>query len=191
MPALKIVARVAVACVAVVALVLLVTALLPRTFAVERDVVIERPGAEVFDYLRHLKHQPEFSKWSRIDPAMTTTLRGTDGAVGCVYAWSSDHPDVGAGELEITSLDPGKRLAMEIRITKPFRSTDPTSITLEPDGDGRTRVRQVYHGKMPYPMNLMCSVACRAVGDGMEESLRNLKGVLERKRPDEEANGTR
>lgn len=166
---------------ALIAIALIVPALMPRTFLVEREIVIDRPREEVFDYLSRLSHQPEFSSWARMDKEMTTRLSGKDGEVGNVYSWDSSERNVGAGELEVKALTKPSRIDLEIRISRPFESKDPTHILLEAVEGSRTRIKQVYTGKINYPMNVLCSMVCNTVGTGMEETLANLKQVLEKK----------
>ncbi len=164
-----------------IAIAMIVLGFLPKTFTVQREVTIDRPANEVFDYLKDLRNQPEFSMWSQLDPQMDKTFRGKDGSVGSVYAWSSNEKNVGIGELEVKGLEENRRIELEIRFTKPFVSTDPTVIELESIGTGRTRIMQTYYGKMPYPMNALCSVIAKTIGDGMDSSFRNLRRVLEDK----------
>jgi hypothetical protein len=179
----------AVALAALIATPLVVAAFLPRTFVIEREIVINRPKADVFDYLRCVKNQEHYSMWAQIDPVMKKTFRGTDGEVGSVFAWESNDPNVGIGEQEIVAIRDGERVDFLIRFTKPFQSTDPMSMTTDVAGDAQTRVKSVYHGKMNYPFNLCCSMICNTVGQGMETTLGNLKALLEN--PAEAAGNTR
>jgi uncharacterized protein YndB with AHSA1/START domain len=166
-----------------IAIALIVLAFLPKTFTVQREVTIDRPANEVFDYLKDLRNQSEFSMWSQLDPRMDKTFRGTGGTVGSVYAWSSNERNVGIGELEVKALEENRRIELEIRFTKPFVSTDPTVIELESIDTGRTRIMQTYYGKMPYPMNALCPVISKSIGDGMDSTFKNLRRVLDNKTP--------
>lgn len=169
----------------VIAITLIVMVLLPRAFTVEREITIARPAKEVYDYLKNLRNQPEFSTWSQLDPKMEKAFRGVDGSVGSVYAWSSNEKNVGIGELEVKSLEKNRRIEFEIRFTKPFVSTNPTVIELESIDNGETRIMQTYYGNLPYPMNALCSVIAKTIGDGMDSSLTNLKRVLENRKSSE------
>ncbi|WP_254500404.1 hypothetical protein, partial [Salmonella enterica] len=70
----------------------------------EREITINKSRQEVYDYIKYLKNQNNFSKWAKMDPAMKTEFRGTDGTVGFVSAWESAKKDVGKGEQEIKNL---------------------------------------------------------------------------------------
>ena len=163
-----------------IALPFAAAAFVPRSFTVEREVTINRPREEVFDYLKHLKNQEQWSKWARLDPAAKKSYRGTDGTVGFVSAWESTSSDVGTGEQEIKAIREGERLDVEIRITQPFQSTDPAYTLTESVSDGVTRVKSGYLGKMNYPMNLLCPSVEAKIGADMAEGLSTLKGVLEK-----------
>src|SRR5690349_4391013 len=88
----------------VLVVVLLVTALfVKKDYTIEREVTINKPKTEVFDYIKYLKNQNEYSKWARLDPNMKKEFRGTDATVGFVSAWEGNK-DVGKGEQEIKSI---------------------------------------------------------------------------------------
>lgn len=94
-------------------------------YRVDTQIVIDRPADQVFDFLRKLKNQDEFSVWAKMDTAMEKSYRGEDGAVGFVSSWRSDNPDVGAGEQEIMAIFPGKRIEYELRFKTPFEAVSP------------------------------------------------------------------
>ena len=91
--------------VALVVVVFIVAAIVPGTYDVNRTVTIEKPKTLVYDYVKYLKNQDNFSKWANIDPAMKKDFRGEDGTVGFVSAWDSGHKDVGKGEQEIIKIN--------------------------------------------------------------------------------------
>jgi len=86
-------------------ILLLIALMVQKDYAVERSIEINRPKQAVFDYVKYLKNQDNFSKWANMDPDMVKTYRGTDGQAGFVSAWKSDNKDVGAGEQEIIRIE--------------------------------------------------------------------------------------
>ena len=62
----------------VVAIVLTAAYFMPKNYAIEREITINKPVDSVFDYVKYLKNQNEFSTWANIDPKMKTTYSGTD-----------------------------------------------------------------------------------------------------------------
>jgi uncharacterized membrane protein len=166
----------------IIALVLLVSAFTEKNYNVERTVTLNAPKQEVFDYVKYLKNQNEFSVWSKIDPDMQMDYRGTDGTVGFVSAWDSDVKDAGKGEQEIIKLDEGKRIDYEIRFLEPMKSTDNAFLSFESVNDSVTKVTWGIFGKMKYPMNgmLLLMDMDEMLGKDLEGGLQNLKTIVEK-----------
>jgi uncharacterized protein YndB with AHSA1/START domain len=153
-----------------------------KDYAVEREIVISRPKAEVFEYIRYLKNQDYFSKWAMMDPNMKKSYTGTDGTVGFVSAWDSDKDDVGKGEQEIVKMEEGERIDYELRFLVPFESTSPAYMTTESISDNETKVAWGFAGHMAYPMNLLIPLMSfeKIIGDDLATGLGNLKVELEK-----------
>ena len=165
----------------IIAIVLIAAIFVNGEYAVEQEVTINRPKAEVFDYLKYLRNQDEFSKWASMDPNMKKDFRGTDGTVGFVSAWDSGSDEVGKGEQEIIGIVEGERIDYELRFLEPFESTDKAYIITESAGMSQTTVKWGINGKMPYPMNLMLLFMDmeEMLGADLSEGLNNLKVKLE------------
>src|ERR1700709_640178 len=102
---MKIVKIIGIVVACILAIPFVVALFMPKDFVVEQEIVVNKPEATVFEYIKHLKNQLEYSKWMRIDPAMKTNYTGADGTVGFVMAWNSDNKDVGQGQQRITKID--------------------------------------------------------------------------------------
>jgi len=177
---MKIVKRILIGVAILVAVPLIVGLFVRTDFAVEREVIINKPKNDVFNYVRYLKNHDNFSKWATMDPQMKKDYRGTDGTVGFVSAWESDNENVGKGEQEIKKITEGERIDVEIRMRSPFQSTNPAYMTTESIGGNQTRVKSGYLGKMNYPTNLLCPFITDKIGKDMQTGLTNLKTVLEK-----------
>lgn len=151
-----------------------------KDFVIEKEIIINRPKNEVFNYIRYLKNQEHYSKWASIDPDIKWSYKGTDGTVGFVSVWKSDNKNVGKSEHEIKNIQDGERIDIEIRFTEPFKSTDPAYMITESVAGNQTRLRSGYIGKMNYPMNLALPMIIKKVGSGIETGLVNLKTILEK-----------
>lgn len=161
----------------------LITALfVKKDYAVEREITINKPKQEVFDYIKHLKNQDNYSKWAMIDPEMKKTYRGTDGTVGFVSAWDSDNKEVGTGEQEIKKITEGDRIDFELRFIKPFEATEAAYMTTEEVSENQTQVKWGFNGHMNYPMNLMLLWIDfeKMIGGDLETGLSKLKIELEK-----------
>jgi hypothetical protein len=97
----------------IIAVPLIAAIFIKKDFVIEREIVLNKPKQDVFDYLKHLKNQENYSKWVALDPKTKISYSGTDGTVGFVMAWESDNPDVGKGEQEIKNIAEGDRIDVE------------------------------------------------------------------------------
>lgn len=167
---------------AVIIAVPLIAALFLKThYSVVRSVTINQPLETVFDYIKYLKNQDNFSKWAMMDPEMSKTYKGIDGEVGFVSAWASENPDVGVGEQEIIKITPNVRVDFELRFLSPFESTEPAYMTTKSVSGNQTQVDWGFSGHMDYPMNLMLVIMDfeTMIGDDLQQGLDTLKKVLE------------
>jgi hypothetical protein len=167
---------------AIIALLLVMALFVKKDYAVVREITINKPKTVVFEYVKFLKNQDNYSVWARMDPNAKKEYRGNDGTVGFVSAWDSDVKDVGKGEQEITKITPEERLDVELRFLKPFKSTDYAYMITENVSENQTKVMWGFTGKMPYPMNLMllCMNMDKVLGKDLETGLSNLKATLEK-----------
>src|SRR6478752_5632333 len=121
---MKILKRIAIGLVALIDILLIVALFVKKDYNIQREIVINKPKKEVFDYIRFVKNQDNYSKWNMTDPDMKKTYIGNDGTPGFVYSWKSDDDNVGAGEQEITAIKEGEALEMELRFKIPFEMTN-------------------------------------------------------------------
>ncbi len=165
-----------------VALLLIVALFTKKEYGVVREVTINKPKSEVFEYVKLLKNQDNFSVWANKDPEMKKDFRGTDGTVGFTSAWDSKNPDVGKGEQEILKIVDGERIDYEIRFIEPFASTSLAYLTVEGISETQTRVKWGFTGKMKYPTNLFLLIMDMEgmIGNDFQEGLNKLKAVLEK-----------
>jgi hypothetical protein len=167
----------------IIVLFLIIGLFVKKDYSVGKDILVNKPKAIVFEYLKFLKNQNKFSVWGSLDPNMKTDYKGTDGTVGFVSAWESDNnKNVGKGEQEILKIVDGERIDYEIRFLKPFKSTSWAYITTLEVNDNQTKVHWGFSGKMNYPVNLTMLFMHmeKMVGGDLEKGLHNLKVLLEK-----------
>ncbi|MES2139918.1 MAG: SRPBCC family protein [Bacteroidota bacterium] len=179
---MKILKKILIAVLIIVAIPLIVAIFTKKDYAVEREVVINKPKQEVFDYIKFLKNQDNFSVWATRDPNMKKEYKGTDGTVGFISSWDSQMKDVGKGEQEIMKINDGERLDFELRFKVPFEATDKAYMSTEAMAENQTKVKWGFDGKMNYPMNFMLLFMDmeKMLGKDLETGLSNLKKVLEK-----------
>ncbi len=166
----------------IVVVVLLILAA-PKTYDVRRSIVINKPIDEVFNYLKYVKNQDHWSPWKRKDPNMKQTFTGTDGTVGFVSKWDSDHKHVGAGEQEIIRIEENKEMETQIRFLRPFKSVSNGLLIVEPIDENTTQVTWGFYGVHKVPTNAMMLFfnMDKAVGKDFDDGLAQLKVELENK----------
>ncbi|NOT50328.1 MAG: SRPBCC family protein [Chitinophagaceae bacterium] len=166
--------------VGIIVLFLLAGLIVSKDLAVTKEIVINKPKADVFNYIKYLKNQQNYSKWATLDPNMKNEFRGTDGMPGFVNAWEGNKK-VGKGEQEILALSDGK-LDTELRFEKPFKSIAKATMTTEAAGDNATKVTWGFTSKMNYPMNVMKLFMnmSEMIGKDFTIGLNNLKAVMEK-----------
>lgn len=167
--------------VGIVALVLIVALFINGKYAVEREVKINKAKQEVYDYVKYLKNQDNFSVWAKADPAMKKEFTGEDATVGCMASWDSENPDVGKGEQKIIKIAEGERIDYELHFIEPFESTDYAYLTTAAVNDSVTSVKWGFNGEMKYPMNLMMLFMDMEamLAPDLQNGLDNLKAILE------------
>lgn len=168
--------------VGIIVLLLVVALFVNGNYAVEREVTINKSKQEVFDYVKYLKNQDNFSVWAKFDPNMKKEYRGEDATVGFVSAWDSQDPRAGKGEQTITKIAEGERIDYELHFIEPFESTDYAFLSFASVNDSVTNVKWGFNGKMKYPMNLMMLTMDmeKMLAPDLQNGLENLKGILEK-----------
>lgn len=166
---------------ALVMAVLIIAAIAPSSFSLERSIEINKPLNTVFGYIKLLKNQSNYSVWAGMDPAMKKTFKGTDGEAGFVSAWESNNKQVGKGEQEIILLVEGQRIETQLRFLEPFESKNSAYMATEAISSVKTKVSWGFTGHMPYPFNifLLFTDMEGEVGNNLQQGLENLKGILE------------
>src|SRR5215217_955871 len=138
----------------IITIPLIIALFVNNEYDVQREVTINKPKEEVFNYVKHLKNQDNYSKWVRMDPNMKKDFRGTDGTVGFVYAWDGND-EAGKGEQEIKSVKEGERVDVEVRFEKPMEGIAYAPMITEAISDNKTKVSWGIKGESKYPINLM------------------------------------
>lgn len=165
----------------IIVIALIAALFIPKTYKIEKEIVINRPQQDVFNYIKFLKNQDTYSKWAMIDPEMSKTYSGSDGTVGFIYAWDSKNKNAGKGEQEIVKMIDRERIDIELRFIKPFEGVGHAHMISESLSEEQTKVKWGMKGKSKYPLNLMNLMMANFLGKDLETSLSNLKNTLEKK----------
>jgi hypothetical protein len=164
-----------------IAFIFIAALIVNNEYSVERSVVIDKPKQEVFDYIRYLSNQEEYSVWYSMDPDIRQQYRGTDGTVGFVSSWEGNN-EVGKGEQEIVGITEGERIDTQLRFIEPFEGIADAYMITEVVNENQTRVTWGFESSMPRPMNLILLFLNmeNLIGEDYQTGLENLKVILER-----------
>lgn len=166
----------------IIAIPLIAAIFLTKNYSIEREIIINRPKQEIFDYIKYLKNQQEWSIWGITDPNMKTVHSGTDGTVGFTYSWESKNKKVGRGKQKITKIIDGECIEYtEWDLRYAGNPHTEGYWTVEAVSENTTRMKWHFSGKVSYPMNLMILFFEKLMGDGsLYPSLESLKAKMER-----------
>ena len=162
----------------IAAFVLLVAAILPGKYVIERSIVINRPVAEVYNRVADLNHYKEWNPWQKQDPDALATITGEQGHVGHKYQWSGKK--VGEGHLTIRSTTPGKAINFDLQFLKPWKAQaiDAWDFTNTSEG---TKTVWRNTGELPFPIaRLMGPSLNKQLCKQFEQGLQSLKEVCEK-----------
>ncbi len=169
--------------IALVAVACVVALFTKKKYTISRQVVINKPAAVVFDFLRFNKNQQLYSVWLQFDPATKISLSGAaDGTKGAVLSFASENHKTGTGEWEIKNIEDGKKIEFQLRFRKPISFVADGYFITDAVGKETTRLEWVYNGGMDWPMNFMLIFMDmdKIVGADVAKSLTNIKTILEK-----------
>ena len=161
------------------ALLLIMALFMKKEHYVKRDIIINAPLQEVFDFLKLLKNQDKFNKWAMADPDRNWEYKGTDGTVGFIISWNGNK-NAGEGEKEIMNIIEGKKIETQIRFVRPMKTIANVIMETESLSDNKTKVYLINSGTLKYPFNIFIPLAERNFPKDMDTSLLTLKSILEK-----------
>src|SRR6476661_7425857 len=121
-----------------IAIPLIVALFVKKDYAVQREVTINQPKEQVFNYVKYIKNQEHYNKWTMQDPQAKKEYRGTDGTVGFVSSW--DSKEVGKGEQVIKNINEGERIDLGLHFIKPFEGEANAWLITEQVSDKGTKL---------------------------------------------------
>lgn len=175
---MNILAFILLAFIGIIGFALIIALFMKSEHYVCREIIINAPSNKIFEFLKFIKNQEKFNKWSTTDSDRITESIGTDGTTGYIYSWRGNK-DAGHGAKEIIGIADGKKIEIEIRFTKPMKVK--ASMIMETDSvsESQTKVTFINRGNLKYPLNLMIPMAEKNFSRDLDESLSTLKKLFE------------
>jgi Polyketide cyclase / dehydrase and lipid transport len=164
-----------------VVVVLILAAMKPSTFVVERSVTINASPEKIAPLINDFHNWDAWSPWAKLDPAMKTTYSGPASGVGSVYEWEGNSK-VGKGRMEMRVVQPLKT-SLKLDFLKPFETHNTADFVLQPEGNTATRVTWVMYGPLTFIPGKLMSVFTtmdNVIGDDFQRGLASLKTAAEK-----------
>lgn len=163
--------------VGLVVTLLIIAALMQKSFNVEKTIVVERPVPVVMDKVSDLNYYSEWNPWQQTDPTTQKEITGTPHTPGHKYSWQGKK--VGVGNLTLKSRD-NRHIHFDLQFIKPFKTQAKDNWLFEEWGNGETKITWQNSGELPWPIaRLMGPMLNKSLGKQFETGLINLKKMLE------------
>jgi hypothetical protein len=164
---------------AIVVIFLIVVALQPADFRVERNATIGAPTSNVFAEVNDLHKWDAWSPWAKLDQNAKIAFEGPEAGQGAAMSWSGNDK-VGEGKMTIVESKPDEAVKLKVDFVKPFEGTSNSEFTFKPTGD-QTAVTWAMSGHHNFIEKAFCLVmnGKKMIGDDMEKGLAQMKSVAE------------
>jgi hypothetical protein len=172
-----------IALVGVVATFIIVVAMQPSEFRVERSTTIAAPAETVFAQVNDLHKWDAWSPWAKIDPEAKISFEGPESGTGSMLHWSGNS-QVGEGTMTLTESRPNEFVKINTAIVKPMEVSNTTEFSFKPEGD-QTHVTWTLYGHQNFVGKAFCLMmnGKKMMGELLEKGLAQLKTVAEASKP--------
>jgi len=163
----------------VVVVLVVIVALQPSHYRVERSATMNAPASMVFAQVNDFHKWNAWSPWAKLDPGMKQTFEGAPAGNGAGYAWVGNS-EVGEGRMTITESHPSDLIKIKLEFIKPFAATSNTVFTFKPEGN-QTKVTWAMDGDknlIAKAFHLFMNID-KMVGGDFEKGLAQMKSVAE------------
>jgi hypothetical protein len=167
---------------AVIVVFLIVVALQPSDFKVERSATMRAPAPAAFAQVNDFQNWQAWSPWEKVDPALKRQYEGPKAGTGAVYAWQGNK-DVGEGRMTIMESRPGELVRIKLEFFKPFAATNTAEFSFKPAGADTTAVTWSMAGQNNFLSKAICLFVNmdKMVGGMFDQGLAQMKTVVERR----------
>jgi len=163
----------------IVVVFVVVVALQPSDFRIERTTTIAAPANAVFAQVNDFHKWEAWSPYDKIDPALKRIYSGAPAGVGAIYEWDGNK-HVGEGKATITESRPNEWVQIRLDFLKPFAATNMAEFSLVPQG-GQTAITWSMTGRNNFmfkAVGLFMNMD-KMVGAQFEQGLAQLKTLVE------------
>jgi hypothetical protein len=178
---MKIVKRILIGLVAVIAGIFIVAATRPNTYTVERSLKMNATPEKIFPYLISFKKGLEWSAWEKTDKDVKRAFTGPESGMGAVYEFEGEKS--GHGKLSFKSIVPNELVKMDLTFYKPMQGSNDVTYSLKKEGD-ETVMKYHMTGPAPIIARIIWLFADmdKFMGDKFNQSMQSLKTIVEAKK---------
>jgi len=171
--------KILIALAAIVTIFVIVIAMQPSEFRVERSTKIAAPAETVFAQVNDLHKWDAWSPWAKLDPDAKISFEGPESGDGATLHWSGNR-QVGEGTMTIAESRPNELIKIKTDIVKPMQVSNSSEFNLKPDGD-QTQVTWAVYGHQNFIGRAFCLVmnGKKMMGEMLDKGLVQLKSVSE------------
>jgi uncharacterized protein YndB with AHSA1/START domain len=164
-----------------VALFVVVVAMQPSKFQVERTATIAAPPADVFARGNDLHKWDAWSPWAKLDPNAKIAFEGPEAGQGAAMSWAGNDK-VGEGKMTVVESKPNNAVRLKVDFVKLFEGTSNSDFTFKPEGDGTavTWTMSAHHNFIEKAFCLVMN-GKKMIGDDLEKGLAQMKALAEQK----------
>jgi Polyketide cyclase / dehydrase and lipid transport len=166
---------------AIIALFILIVALRPAEFRIERSASMAATPAAVFAQVNDFHNWQAWSPWAKIDPNAKYTYEGAEAGSGAVFTWTGNS-QVGEGTMTLTESRPNDSIRIKLDFRRPFKASNDAEFTFRPQGNS-TVVTWSMSGRHKFLAKAVCLFMDmdKVVGGDFEKGLASMKGIVETK----------
>ncbi|MBI1226108.1 MAG: hypothetical protein GC192_12805 [Bacteroidetes bacterium] len=174
---MRIIKRIGILLLALIALALIIAAFMPKHFAYERSTSINAPKEVVFNIVNDLKSQETWGPWQKQDPTIKNTYNEVASGVGQKTSWTSEKS--GNGSQSIVESTPSSNVKYKIEFEG--QGGGDAEYKLEDDQNGGTEATWAFSYDVGYPFNLMAAMWGGTMNKMLDDGLAGLKEMAEKK----------
>ncbi len=171
---------IAIALAILIAVVVVLAAMRPDTFRVQRSIDINAPADKIFPLINDYRNWGSWSPYEHVDPDMQRTFSGPPSGKGSIYEWRGNK-SIGHGRMEILDTAPPSKVVIKLDFFSPFEAHNMAEFTMQPRGSA-TNVTWAMHGPVPFMAKIihMFMNMDRMVGGQFQQGLVSMKAVAEK-----------
>lgn len=160
-----------------VLLILVVAALLPGSYNIEKTIIIHKPVQDVMNKVGDLNNYAKWNPWQKMEPNSKQEISGTPKTAGHKYYWNGKK--IGEGSLTLRDLDE-KHIHFDLQFLKPWKSSGNDNWLFEEWGNTDTKVTWQNNGNLAYPIaRIMGPMLSKTLNKQFDDGLKNLKALAE------------